>query len=162
MGMYIPSCSSSHETVCLRFLQQSSELDGALAKVEANEEKNKKRKRRNKAAKIEPEQSVDLLQLHIQNLLGMDRSISKLGATSQDSLNRVADKQQSINKKRLKLRKKADGGIGNSRSSSSRNSKLKQDPTFDKKQAEALKQKKTLEDIGKMLKNMKQKKSKSK
>lgn len=141
--------------------QQTNEFDAAL--IEKKEDagtssKKDKQKRKRAAADGELAQDVDFFQLHVQNLLFLDQKVSQLGSNSQKSLDRIQDGHESQRKKRSKLRKKGDSGIGNSRSSSSRNSKQKHGATFDKKKAEAAKQKKTMEDIAKMLKKSSKKK----
>mmetsp|Transcript_19723 Transcript_19723/g.30412 ORF Transcript_19723/g.30412 Transcript_19723/m.30412 type:complete len:162 (-) Transcript_19723:1387-1872(-) len=144
-----------------KLLQQTNELD-ASSNVTENQDDDDHTKRmikkRKYAKKKESEtvHDVDLVQMHIKTMLGMDRAISELGGTAsqQSLLGRREEEHRIKSKRRSKLIKKKnmDGGVGNSRSSSSRNAKHKLEPTFDKKKAEAAKEKKTLEDIAKMLK----------
>mmetsp|Transcript_18322 Transcript_18322/g.25835 ORF Transcript_18322/g.25835 Transcript_18322/m.25835 type:complete len:155 (+) Transcript_18322:136-600(+) len=138
-----------------KLLQQTNELEASSSIHQPPEDDaDVKRKKRRRAQKeSEPVHEVDYVQMHIQNMLDMDRAIHKKRKNSQQSLSRLEETHRVQSKTRSKLvRKKSGAGVGNSRSSSSQKAKFKLEPTYDKKKAQAAKEKKTLEDIAKMLK----------
>lgn len=138
----------------VRKLLQASEFDADVGADHARP-LSKKRKKTDTAEEKKP---VDPVQLHVQSMLRLDRAISMRDATGHESLQRVIKKQQQQGRQRSKSRNSADGGVGNSRSSCSRRSQLRPEPTFDKKKDALAKRQKSIQEIAKLLKKQSKKK----
>lgn len=145
-----------------KLIQQTGELEAANETTDELDKRPNKRRRNDDNSTTtdsKPLSKHELLQLHIQQKIRIDQVISSRGQeASQKSLNRVAKNQ----KKQAKLRSKAvasnvNGGVGNTRGSSSQKLSGRHEPTFNKKRYQEEKKEKTLRDIAKLLKKTKSK-----
>jgi hypothetical protein len=136
--------------------QQTSAFDLTEKKSESAVKGSKKRKR----PLEEPAALVDkkeLLRLHVQSMIRVDNAIEARGESGQKSLERLQKERKAHSK--LRSKSTADGGVGNSRGSSSQKSRPVHVPTFNKKRYAQEKKEERLRDIAKLLKKAKKKSS---
>ena len=139
-----------------RLLKQTSELNFTDDKTDGSASKGSKKRKRPKEKPVAPVDTKELLRLHVQSMILVDSAIEARGEAGQRSLERI----QKERKRHSKLRSKAvriDGGVGNSRGSSSQKSRPVHVPTINKKRYEQEKKEKTLRHIAKLLKKTKKK-----
>lgn len=139
-----------------KLLKQTSELDFTEDKTDGSAFKGSKKRKRPKEEQVAPVDTKKLLQLHVQTMIRVDNVIEARGEADQRSLERLQKERKTQSKLRSKA-KHIDGGVGNSRGSSSQKSRPVHVPTINKKRYAQEKKEKTLRDIAKLLKKTKKK-----
>lgn len=141
-----------------KLLQQTSEFDFTKKKSESAGKGSKKRKPPLEESSVVVDKKV-LLQRHVQSMIRVDNAIEARGESGQRSLERLQKERKTHSKLRSKYSQHVDGGVGNSRGSSSQKSRPMDVPTFNKKRYAQEKKEERLRAIAKLLKKTKKKKS---
>eukprot|EP00565_Helicotheca_tamesis_P005307 CAMPEP_0185733250 /NCGR_PEP_ID=MMETSP1171-20130828/18921_1 /TAXON_ID=374046 /ORGANISM="Helicotheca tamensis, Strain CCMP826" /LENGTH=135 /DNA_ID=CAMNT_0028402925 /DNA_START=147 /DNA_END=551 /DNA_ORIENTATION=+ len=127
-----------------KLLQQANEYDAGPNEAEAAKaSKTRKPKQAKKAGKKAPASmnessggvSDDPIQNQIKSMLQFDQVVARYSRYEDNVMKKRLRDEQREAKSRKRLRLQCDGGVGNSRSSSSRNAQLASEPTFNKKRA---------------------------
>mmetsp|Transcript_22532 Transcript_22532/g.33532 ORF Transcript_22532/g.33532 Transcript_22532/m.33532 type:complete len:161 (-) Transcript_22532:2632-3114(-) len=147
-----------------KLLQQASDFDTVSDKTDADKAKKSKEAASKKKAdkrtlslgkESSEEVEEDPIQKQIKSMIQFDRTIARYSRYEDSVMKKRQREEQREAKSRKKLQSLADGGVGNSRSSSSRNALLGSEPTLTKNKIVQEKEAKNLRDIAKMLQKRK-------
>ena len=157
-----------------QLLSQSAELDDLIqaakgddnaTKVEATQTNKKSKSRSNQKSSSSSSSDNDSnsknkneteikLQSQLDSILFFDHAFSRRAGSNKKSMKRKMDEIKNVTDQRKKIKSshRLNGSTGNSRSSSSMNSRRKNIPTYNKKKDQRMKRIKNLKELARKLK----------